>query len=140
MQSSMSPFALGALSLIIFLSIAIFVIFTFGKKAAKEVAENKTKKTLGHVLLTFGKLPFLIYPFVLLANVMQIAGWEYNEVSVITKICTYVFLFFSSSYPLTYIICYWFFNKSKEKIMIPLMPFVHIFITVLLGVFLGFID
>lgn len=55
------------------------------------------------LLLLLGALPLLIYPFVLLANVMSLAGhWSGNEPLGLV-VTVYAFLIGSTAYPAVYI-------------------------------------
>jgi hypothetical protein len=57
------------------------------------------------LLLVFAAVPLLIYPFVLLANVMSLAGTRTGSEPVGQVLVSYAFLFASTAYPLAYLLC-----------------------------------
>lgn len=97
---------------------------------------KKIKRFLSVSLFVVEGIPLLIYPFVLIADIMTIAGeWtgKENICLVIVILCAIIA---SASYPLTYIgsIIY-FFNKTQKfynNKWIPFAPLVHLIIVVLL--------
>ncbi|MBI5034036.1 MAG: hypothetical protein HZB51_26235 [Chloroflexi bacterium] len=55
--------------------------------------------------LVLGALPLVVYPFVLLANIMGLAGqWSGNE-SLVLILISYAFYIGTTVYPLVYLIC-----------------------------------
>lgn len=62
-------------------------------------------KTATILLLVFAAVPLLIYPFVLLANVMSLAGTRSGSEPMGQVLVSYAFLFTSTLYPLAYLIC-----------------------------------
>lgn len=96
---------------------------------------NISKASMSIVLLVIGGIPLLIYPFVLIANAMQLAafGASGNEkMSVYLAIIVLLFLALSTAYPLTYILCCCH-KKRKENIYISVAPILHLAIIVLVG-------
>ena len=87
-------------------------------------------------------LPLLIYPFVILANVMQLASLGIGNLHAISIVFMILFLVFSTAYPITYFLCFWlvFKRESKFKLWISLIPGLHIFLTVLLFNFNLFLE
>lgn len=62
-------------------------------------------RTAAILLLVFGALPLLIYPIVLLANVMSLAGTRTGSEPVGQVMVSYAFLFAGTAYPLAYLLC-----------------------------------
>lgn len=90
-----------------------------------------------------GALPLFIYPFVLLANIMSLAGsWSGQEESILIAIVL-LFIILTSSYPITYIICLVLYlikkfkNKAKNGAVLvtklPLLPLIHLVLAILVG-------
>ena len=82
----------------------------------------------------------MVYPFVIMANAMSLAGFEFINGNPILKICILLFVLASSTYPLTYITCLIFYSRRGiRKNMIPIIPLLHIFVVVLLGYIWGIV-
>jgi hypothetical protein len=62
-------------------------------------------KTLATILNILGALPLLLYPFVVLANLMSLAGHRNGTESKLLITVVYAFLFGSLAYPLVYLVC-----------------------------------
>jgi hypothetical protein len=62
-------------------------------------------KDLIHGLLVLGGIPLLIYPSVLLASLMSLAGHRSGNEPVSLMIVVYSFLLGSLAYPVVYIVC-----------------------------------
>lgn len=90
------------------------------------------KKTINTVGFIIGGILLLLYPFVLMANIMQLAGVSNNE-NVFLKIIVNLFIFSSSTYLLTYIICLVvYIIKRNKNNLISLIPLAQIVVTVIL--------
>ncbi|TVX89736.1 hypothetical protein [Paenibacillus agilis] len=90
------------------------------------------KKIMSITLLIAGGLLLFLYPFVMMANIMQLAAYPYVEKGF-TLVLMNTFIFLTSIYPLTYIIClvvYLF--KKKKSIVIPLIPLLQIVMAVII--------
>lgn len=73
-------------------------------------------KSLYPLLLVLGALPLLCYPFVLLANLMTLAGHRSGHESLGLMVAVYAFLIGSTAYPLVYFLCFGFvIVRLKEK-------------------------
>ncbi|KUP23382.1 hypothetical protein AWJ19_28835 [Paenibacillus sp. DMB5] len=90
-----------------------------------------------------GAVPLLIYPFVLIANIMSLAGsWSGQEESIL-KAIVILFIILTSSYPITYIISLVLYlikklkNKNKNGAVLvsklPLLPLIHLVLAILVG-------
>lgn len=75
-------------------------------------------------------LPLLVYPFVLLANVMSFAGEKAANTPFIETLIFYGFLIVSTLYPLSVIIS-WAFIK-RNNFAITLIPLLHLLVCALL--------
>lgn len=100
---------------------------------------NKTKRGIIAILLfVIGALPLLIYyPFIIGAVAMSLAA-IYNSGNGMDpmKMPIILLMFFILAYPITYIICWIYYKKGKKKIIIPLLPLLHIFIVLITLFFL----
>jgi hypothetical protein len=90
----------------------------------------KELKLIHIVLFIISIIPFGIYPFLLLANVMSLAGHKSGNESFLEMLLPYSFLIFSTLYPLTFF--YSWINWRKKKISISLLPIFHIIISLIL--------
>jgi len=75
-------------------------------------------------------LPLLAYPFVLLANVMSLAGEKVKGTPFIVTLIFYGFLFFSTLYPLSVIVSWAFIKRNDFRIT--LIPLLHLLVCGLL--------
>lgn len=90
------------------------------------------KRTINTIGFIAGGIPLLMYPFVLIANIMQLAGVSTNE-NVFIKIIISLFIFSSSTYLLTYIVCLVvYIIKRNKNNLISLIPLAQIVFTVIL--------
>jgi mannitol-specific phosphotransferase system IIBC component len=136
LQSWVLPVFLVALVLLI-IGVAVWLVNSFKNNKGGDKSKN-SEATTSTVLFIIGGVPLLIYPFVLLANMMSLAGpWTGEHVLLI--IVVLVFIAVSSAYPLTYFLCLGYFKRSK-KIIISLVPILHIVVTILLGLLWGAIE
>ncbi|GEM_PF-2081319 len=68
----------------------------------------------------------LIYPFVLMANIMTLGGNRSDDTPFIILVVSYGFIVFSTLYPVTWYIGV---KKNKrKKLSIAVLPFIHILI------------
>lgn len=90
------------------------------------------KKTINIILFIVGGITLIIYPFVLLANIMQLAAGSSNE-STFMRIIVNLFIFSSSTYLFTYIVCLitYLIKKNKNN-LISIIPIIQIVVTVIL--------
>lgn len=94
---------------------------------------NISKVFMSTLLLVIGGVPLLIYPFVFLANMMQLAAFgEQSNVNIYLEIIVHLFIITSILYPLTFICCFRS-KKKTEKIFISALPLFHIAIILLIG-------
>lgn len=94
-----------------------------------------TKKLI--VILTYiiFALPLLIYPLVILANLMALAGESSDQESGFLLTVFYCFITATTLYPITYIFSLIFFNikgKLYRKLWVLLSPAIHLILTVVL--------
>lgn len=91
--------------------------------------KNKTMNTVGFIV---GGILLLVYPFVLMANIMQLAGVSNNE-SVFLKIIANLFIFLSSTYLITYIVSLVvYIIKRNKNNLISLIPLAQVVVSVIL--------
>ena len=63
------------------------------------------KNALSVIFLVIGGLALLPYLFVMIANIMQIAGVRSGDESALLLFVVYAFVIVSSLYAITYIVC-----------------------------------
>ncbi|WP_313374444.1 hypothetical protein [Chishuiella sp.] len=76
------------------------------------------------IITIVGFIPLVIYPFVLLANVMSFAGERSANTTMFNTIISYIFIILSTLYPISILIS-WKFNPSN-KLLIALLPLFHL--------------
>jgi len=62
-------------------------------------------KLATYLVLFIGALPLLIYPGILLADVMSLAGYRSGNETALLKLVSYSLLLGSLAYPAVYIFC-----------------------------------
>lgn len=90
----------------------------------------KVSKLTRRILFVLSIIPFGIYPFLLLVNMMSLAGHKTGNESFLDLFFPYSFLIFSTLYPFTFL--YTWINRKKENLIIHLLPIIHIIISVIL--------
>jgi uncharacterized membrane protein len=99
------------------------------------------KQAISNALFVINGLPLLIYPAVLISNIMSLSGPKPGNQNIFLAITINLFLFFSSTYLITYIACFiLYIRKNRENFLISVIPLIHIFITILLGYLWGHIQ
>ncbi len=94
------------------------------------------RKPLVYLLFVLEGLPLLIYPFVLLANLMALAAHRTGNESVFLITIVFLFISMSSAYPLSYLYAINHYRISRNTHVnkwILFIPLFHIIIVVLLG-------
>ncbi len=90
------------------------------------------KKAMNIFLFVLGGIPLIAYPFVMIANLMQIAG-DYSDQSLWSIVWIIIFIAITTSYPITYILCLiFYFSKKRKKIYFPVLPLLQIIVAVFL--------
>lgn len=103
------------------------------KHLNKTECEMKFKKLIIYCILG---LPLLIYPFILFANFMSVLGSS-GGVSDLKLLVVKGFLWFSSFYPITYILSLFpFIRKLKYGFLIPLTHLITVIIFLILWKYL----
>jgi|SRR5215471_1856108 len=78
-------------------------------------------KIISIVSLALGALPLLLYPFVLLADIMSLCSDQWRDVPVVQSAVALSFLLGSLAYPVVYLLCLVFtciiLKKDKEKVV-----------------------
>ena len=95
------------------------------ERAYFKISRFKVKKRLvNKVLLFIGAFPLLLYPLVTVANIMTLAALEFSN-SILASV-TILFVLFTGSYILTYIIGFALYFSQKDKtILFSLIPLMH---------------
>ena len=116
--------------ILIIIGITIWLVRSYIKNKSDDTSENR-KASISTVLFVIGGIPLLIYPGVLIADVMSIAGEPTGEpVSLLLKVAVWSFMVVSTSYPVTYIaslIIY----KQRKKLLYAFAPLIHFVIAIL---------
>jgi hypothetical protein len=81
---------------------------------------------LKKILRIISFIPLVVYPFILLANVMSLAAYKSGEESIFLLIVSKTFLILSTLYPITLV--YSLRSKSKNDDFLALLPIIHIVI------------
>jgi len=116
----------------IILLTAIFIILFFVailRKTKKFLSpETRILNVISILLIIIEGLPLLIYPFVLIANLMSLAGLGASDQPFMANLLMVLFLIATSTYPLTYIFSAFFVFKreSRYKLLVALCPVLHI--------------
>lgn len=88
-------------------------------------------RTINKILLIIGGIPLLVYPFILLANVMMLAAL-FNGADIYSIIMSLLFVALTSSYLLTYILCWiFYFQKRDKSIFISTIPLIHVTVIII---------
>ena len=90
----------------------------------------KESKLIHIILFIISVIPFGIYPFILLANVMSLAGHRTGNELFLDLLLPYSFLIFSTLYPLTFL--YSWINRKRKNLIISLLPIFHVVISIIL--------
>ncbi|RXT03945.1 hypothetical protein [Ammoniphilus sp. CFH 90114] len=93
------------------------------------------RNLVSNLLFLLGAIPLLFTPFILMANIMSIAGERTGEEGALLLFVVYSFIVVSSTYFLTYLGCliYRFTRKGKEKpMLLAVIPLVHLGLAVIL--------
>lgn len=100
---------------------------------------KKLKRTLCVLLLVMEGIPLLLYPLVLIADIMTFAGEGTWKENILLSVIVITFLAVSSSYPLTYVLSViYYFKKHKRNcgnMWVPVAPLIHLGIFALLYYF-----
>lgn len=94
---------------------------------------NQNLKKRGYIikfLNVISFIPLIIYPILLLANLMSFFGHRSGNESIFLIVSSYSFLIFSSMYPFTLI--YSIKNNKSKRIIIALLPILHVIVSILL--------
>lgn len=87
-------------------------------------------KIKGLTMIGISAIPLLIYPFVLISNVMSLAGHHSSHTSFVDIFIAYFFIFITTVYPVTIIISFILFWK-KYNIKFAYYPYIHLLLILL---------
>lgn len=141
MQLNLSPLIIGALALLVFMLIIFKPSLSKSisiKASPKEpVTYNRSENTQRIIRITLfviSGIPLILTPFVWIANLMSLAGYRTHDEPFALMLCMYLFVFITSSYPGTYAICLWYFlRKKNKKLIVLVLPYLHIALAILIG-------
>lgn len=91
---------------------------------------KKTNTEIGNLLFVLEAIPLLIYLFILIANIMSLAGEGSGNETFLLEFVMKTFLIVTTTYPVTYIACLIHF-KMEAKIWKAIVPMVHIMLGIL---------
>lgn len=148
MQTVISPYFIGVAFAVLVIFISLFISWAFPKRASGGVERTATgdrgetiKQIVAILLFVVGGLPLIVYPFVLIANAMSLAGFMEGNINYVLFTCALLFVVATSTYPLTYIACLVaFFRKGNRKILTALIPLLHILVAVLFVLLIPILD
>lgn len=86
------------------------------------------KKALSIIFLVIGGLALLPYPFLMIANIMQIAGVRSDGESAVVLFVVFAFVIVSSLYLITYVVCLILAIVKRKKgiLLISAIPLLHL--------------
>lgn len=92
------------------------------------------KKALSIIFLVIGGLALLPYPFLMIANIMQIAGVRSEGDSALLLFVVYAFVIVSSLYLITYLVCLILaiVKRKQGMLLISAIPFFHLLLVFVL--------
>lgn len=111
-----------------------FLIWQHFKKGVVDL--NANLKLSAIVSLIFGALPLLVYPFLVIANIMSFAASHTNAEPFGLTLVVNLFLFSSTAYPVVYIICAVFAiiqirkDKGKSAFSYGIVPIIYLVLLV----------
>ncbi len=92
--------------------------------------KNKNIKLKGLTMIGISAIPLLIYPFVLIANVMSLTGHRGSDTSFVDVFIAYFFIFVTTVYPVTIITSLILYRK-KQDIKFAYYPYKHLLLILL---------
>ena len=143
-QFTISPYIITTLVAVVFI-IIFFSINSISKNKVNNLNSNREniKSVLPKLIIVIEGLPLLIYPFVLLANLMHLASFGNVDLPPLMRVVFIIlFVLLSSAYPVSYVLSllFVFRRESRFKLWVSLVPGVHILLTVLLFYFNLFLE
>ena len=90
---------------------------------------NKNQKVSSTVLFSFAAIPLLIYPFVVVANLMTIAGNQNGSELITHLVVVYTFIALTFLYPVIYVVCLLTFvltRQTNKKLLLAKIPLGYI--------------
>jgi hypothetical protein len=93
------------------------------------------------LFLIIGAVPLLVYPFVIIANIMQLAAGPSGEENILLIVIVKLFIVCTSTYLLTYLICLVsYIRKKSRRLLFSLIPLIHLAIAWLLFILWEFLS
>jgi len=121
---------LQAACLLLILVAVSWVVLSFIQKDRNHPLSH-SERIISVILFVIGGIPLLAYPFVILANIMTLAGHWSPDTTVSAKLSVFLFIVLSSAYPFTYHACVQYYRRTHNNLAISLVPIIHLAVTVL---------
>lgn len=102
-------------------------------KAEHEDKKHDTKRMLSTLFFVLSGIPLCIYSIVMLVNLLLLVGGRSGNESVFLIAVVYLFILFSSLYPLTYFLSLFLYRKRARKLFFSMIPLVCMLIIAVLG-------
>ena len=129
---------------VIIIAILSFLFYNYNKHNLNENTPNaKLILIISTVFIVIGALPLIIYPFALIANIMQLASFgmlRERELYQLKSILMFLFIILTTLYPLTFKYSFTKFSTAINKILISLLPIIHLALAALMYFILEKID
>lgn len=101
-------------------------------KPTGDIPQERARRTASTALFIIGAVPLVIYPVIMIANVMSLAGEPSGNETGLLIVVSRLALTVSSAYPLTYVLCFVIARNSSKRILLSLVPIIHLVAAVLL--------
>jgi len=111
--------------ILVIIGIAIWLVISYKKSKSDNPVENR-KAIIVTILLVIGGIPLLIYPVVLIADVMMFDSWPMTPADTIQ---TLLWCALTLSYPITYIVTLIIYRQRK-KLLYAFAPLIHLGIVI----------
>jgi hypothetical protein len=102
-------------------------------KAEHEGKKHDTKRILSTLFFVLSGIPLCIYSIVMLVNLLLLVGGRSGNENVFLIAVVYLFILFSSLYPLTYFLSLFLYRKRARKLFFSMIPLVCMLIIAVLG-------
>ena len=121
---------LQAACLFLIIVSASWVVLSFVRKDRNHPLSH-SERLISVILFVIGGVPLLTYPFVMLGNMMTLAGHWSADATASAKLSVFLFIALSSAYPFTYHACVQYYRKTQNNLAISLVPIIHLAVTIL---------
>lgn len=124
-----------AIAIVLIIAISYFIYKNFKSNFADSSPNAKAILIIGTVMIVLGALPLLVYPFALIANLMQLASigmMRESEIWSLKSILMYIFIILTTAYPATFSYSFKMFTKANNKLLTASYPLIHLIITAII--------